>query len=347
MWEFFKSLVEASRNRLKSPILGTYTICFIIWNWRAIAILIFSDFSIEDRIFYIDNWLTTKWCILGPLLLASLIIFALPRVMLFVDQTLEGSNLERKRIRNKEKLIDLNQLVEEASKEFEIQNQKSGTKTVEELQDKISLLEQEKNSLLEANKLEREKNLNDINNLNLRLKEFNQLSNDTINSIQYESALKAVYDNNLSEDYLSFFDVNNKSNDTLKKSPNYKIFLDFGLLDLSSNKLRFTDLGTRIFLQMLEIKYLSKDKNLVAFTASLKPSEIRFIKEAKISENYRYAGNSLKILTPNTVAELTDFGFMKMVGGGNIFTNEAKSFVQYLKVKYPDIPNDPRYALAG
>ncbi len=47
MKDIIKSFFEASRDRIKNPLIGTFIISWIAINWRPIMILIFSEKTIE------------------------------------------------------------------------------------------------------------------------------------------------------------------------------------------------------------------------------------------------------------------------------------------------------------
>ena len=49
MKDLIKDFLEASRDRIKTPITGSFALAFILWNWRPILILLFSGKSIEDK----------------------------------------------------------------------------------------------------------------------------------------------------------------------------------------------------------------------------------------------------------------------------------------------------------
>lgn len=182
MIDYFKSLLEASRERLKNPILGTYTISFTLFNWRPLLFLIFSNASIEDKIVVINSEYCCWSALLWPLVIASIITFAVPYIMLGVDLGLIIPKKDRRLIKHKEKIIRLDEQITIATKEFEIQNRKSGTKAIESLQDSILSLENEKQTLQAAIISEREINTLEINKLNDLLKKELEKNNKRSNN---------------------------------------------------------------------------------------------------------------------------------------------------------------------
>ncbi|TGM89555.1 hypothetical protein [Leptospira licerasiae] len=48
-------MLRLLRNRLKDPLLGSYTISFLFWNWKPILILVLDTRPIVNRIDYISS----------------------------------------------------------------------------------------------------------------------------------------------------------------------------------------------------------------------------------------------------------------------------------------------------
>ena len=70
MKDLLKDFLETSRDRIKTPITGSFALAFILWNWRPILILLLSDNSIEDRIKYINKNDCNVEALLIPLAIA-------------------------------------------------------------------------------------------------------------------------------------------------------------------------------------------------------------------------------------------------------------------------------------
>ena len=66
MKEIFLSLFDTSKDRIKSPFIGSYITAFIIYNWRAFFLLLFSNAKIEDKIVVINHEYCYKEAILIP-----------------------------------------------------------------------------------------------------------------------------------------------------------------------------------------------------------------------------------------------------------------------------------------
>lgn len=170
--DLIKSVMDASKERLKTPISGAFLWSFILYNWRPIAELFFSKVTIEDRIYIINQEYCTPWAIIIPLGIAFVYTIGVPMLMVKIDNML--SNTKKLRIHNiyESKGYTLGCKIELAKKEFELKNIESGNKQITELQDQINTLEESKSQINEANK-------NTVELLNEKLKE----SNDIIKSM--------------------------------------------------------------------------------------------------------------------------------------------------------------------
>lgn len=50
MKDFFQSIIDSSKDRIKNPFIGVYISSFLIYNWRSISIYLFSRKTIECKI---------------------------------------------------------------------------------------------------------------------------------------------------------------------------------------------------------------------------------------------------------------------------------------------------------
>lgn len=86
--EIFKDMLEASKERIKTPIAGAFTIAFILYNWRPIALLFSSKNPIEENINYIDKNFIGIYTILIPFIIALIYSMIVPVVGLLLDMFL-------------------------------------------------------------------------------------------------------------------------------------------------------------------------------------------------------------------------------------------------------------------
>lgn len=152
MKEIFQSFFETSKDRIKSPFIGSYVTAFIIYNWRPFFLLIFSDAKIEDKIVVINHEYCNKAAILYPLSIALFYIIVLPYINLAFDNFLAYSNKMKD---EKEKDGEINKLQQKktvAKLEREIAEERAGTSEISELKNQIERLNAENQKLLDQNK---------------------------------------------------------------------------------------------------------------------------------------------------------------------------------------------------
>lgn len=161
IYELFKEFSDSTRDRLKNPLVGAFGISWLIINWRIIVILLFSEKSIEGRIDYIEDNFSSVW-LLGaiPLAFSFLYTVGLPWVMLKVDG-MTRKNIEGRTSQwysKKEFVIDKKIFL--AKKERVLEDEKSGNRTMEELNSKIAHQTSTIESLGSELKLLRDENAN-------------------------------------------------------------------------------------------------------------------------------------------------------------------------------------------
>ena len=168
MKEFIQSLFETSNERIKNPFIGSYITAFIVYNWRPLFLLIFSEANIEDKIVVINHEYCAKEAILWPLAIALFYILILPYINLLFDYVLSFSNTKKDERKRDSILNNLKNKKAEAKYEREIAEERAGTREVKELQDKIETLEKE-------------------NELKTReITEFSSTSNSAVEQLQLE-----------------------------------------------------------------------------------------------------------------------------------------------------------------
>ncbi len=106
--ELLLSFLEASRERLKNPAIGTFILSWMAINWRFLAILFFSESSLIDRIELIENdYLKLDLNLWYPLLVMVIYMLILPNLMAIFDSINQKSISFRKGLSNKNKLDDI------------------------------------------------------------------------------------------------------------------------------------------------------------------------------------------------------------------------------------------------
>lgn len=156
--DLIASVRDTSKERLKSPLIGSFMIAFLIFNWRAFSVLILSNKSVEFRIEHIESNYCNFSAILWPIFIALLYVIIIPRLSVEIDALMKENTKRRKDQSKDLKLHDIEIKKVVAKGEREIQDIKAGTKDIEDLQkrvldlqDKVSKLNTENENLSTVN----------------------------------------------------------------------------------------------------------------------------------------------------------------------------------------------------
>lgn len=89
-------------ERLRNPLLGPFTVGWLIFNWRLVAVLLFSEKPVEERIADIDaSYLSFTDLLWIPLAFALGFALLIPWVSWGIQYVQEGANLRRRKHRLK------------------------------------------------------------------------------------------------------------------------------------------------------------------------------------------------------------------------------------------------------
>ncbi|MBF4466405.1 hypothetical protein [Flavobacterium sp. LC2016-12] len=162
--DLIKSIIDTSKERIKTPITGAFVFSFIIYNWRPISIL-FSDLKIQERIELIDGYLDV-WSLVYPILMALVITIIVPFFMWGIDSILIYAKKKRLEKNYENRTNVLAEKIKIATKVLELKNAESGNKEKQDLLDQINYLESSQNQLKTLHK-------NEIDQINLSLQQAN------------------------------------------------------------------------------------------------------------------------------------------------------------------------------
>lgn len=151
MPEFIKALFANATERIKNPLIGTFFMSWIVFNWKAILFLVISTNDIESRFATLTANYSNNWNLLYfPLIVTAIYIFGLPWLNLWIDDLLSYSNNKQsKRVQAKElKAIYLKTDIAIANidlenKQKDYRELKSHNETIEGLNNKIKELQDE------------------------------------------------------------------------------------------------------------------------------------------------------------------------------------------------------------
>lgn len=191
--DLIKDFLDTAKERLKNPFSGAFLYSFLIFNWRPILFLIFSDASIEHKIVDINYEYCTWSAIIIPLCMALFYTLLLPVIMLGIEIILK--NTTDKRIKNSflTKGVRMDGKIYIAEKEFTLKNRLSGNKEIQDYLDEIDslkkLVEGHKESIKQIN----EANKANVDELNNSLKIANETANNAKKIISDRSFMDAGY----------------------------------------------------------------------------------------------------------------------------------------------------------
>jgi len=145
MKELYKALIATSTDRLKNPFIGSFFISWILFNWRPIFLLVFSDKNIEEKILVIDKDYTLIWSFLWlPLIFSVFYLLVLPYLTWFLEFLSTKANLARKENQISLEIFNLNASQRLAIEESKLEDIKANyrekadmNKQVEELNNQL------------------------------------------------------------------------------------------------------------------------------------------------------------------------------------------------------------------
>ena len=135
---FLKDLIEASKERLKTPITRNFLFTFLFYNWRPILFIIFSKASIEDKIIIINHEYCKPDALLYPFLIAIFYTIGVNYLMWGSDLISTKSIFGRKKLSNDSKINILDSDIKVAVKLLELEEAKTDYKERKELVDQIN-----------------------------------------------------------------------------------------------------------------------------------------------------------------------------------------------------------------
>jgi hypothetical protein len=209
MKEIFTSILDSTKERLKNPLIGCFIFSWVIFNWKPIFHIIFSENSIENKIDFVSEFYTSfSNNFLFPFIFSVFYIVVFPYLLWGFDKLSSKAIIGRKEnilnltisdIRNKQKI---------AVEESDLENIKASYRDKADLNKKIEILNNqlnEKNEIIEMQKIE----FNQFKNEENRLKDL--IKRSSFSSIDENE------NNNFKQQYIEF-----------KQSDMFKFFKEIG-----------------------------------------------------------------------------------------------------------------------
>ncbi|CAC9973180.1 hypothetical protein [Flavobacterium panici] len=301
--ELIQSTIDSSKERLKTPIVRSFICSFIIFNWRPIVILIFSDEKIENRLkavdFYFDTWYWTVLAIIVPILMVGVYTFLIPMLMVWVDEKLEPTKEKRIKSVYKSKQFVIKEKITLAIVELDLKNAESGNREKQDFIDRIKFLEDSKEQLEESKRQMEIANKNSIDQLNAKLKEANINNENLFSNIQ---EYKYIDPEKIRETLGIGKEFDKYSNETILKAMSEGIFANwqldqlFSISDLNkteNNTIDSTWIDDAFLKVLIELKVLIKNNKGIYQISDHGKDFIEYVKKKNLKyyQNFRFKHN--------------------------------------------------------
>ncbi|MBF4466403.1 hypothetical protein [Flavobacterium sp. LC2016-12] len=301
--ELIQSTIDSSKERLKTPIVGSFICSFIIFNWRPIVILIFSDEKIENRLkgvdFYFNTWYWTVLAITVPILMVGVYTFLIPMLMVWVDEKLEPTKEKRIKRVYKSKQFVIKEKITLAIVELDLKNAESGNREKQDFIDRIKFLEDSKEQLEESKRQMEIANKNSIDQLNAKLKEANINNENLVSNIQ---EYKYIDPEKIRESLGIGKEFHKYSNETILKAMSEGIFANwqldqlFSISDLNKTENNIIDstwIDDAFLKDLIELQILSKNDKGIYQISDHGEDFIEYVKKknSKYYQNFRFKHN--------------------------------------------------------
>lgn len=216
-FEFIKEVFDSFKERLKNQFIGAFIISWVICNWEAVFVLMFSETPMEVRISHVrELYSDSIYNILLPGILAFSYTAGLPWLMNQFDQLTSKSLENRRENFYGQKMHQVDQKILLAKRERQLEDVKSGNKTIEELNSKISQLQQtvktknienvELNKRLESSQKEMENELTKLHEYSRTRKELSE----RLNILEIDAEIRReTFGNSLVHYLVEAYDFNN------------------------------------------------------------------------------------------------------------------------------------------
>lgn len=146
--DIYASFRQASLERIKSPILGTFVFSWLAFNWKLLAVLALSKKDIELRLVYIQVHLNAFDAFIWPTVTTALICFYLPRLNKYVTKIQDAPTVETTKMKlfAQIKIAELQQEIAEIEarkKLADMKEEKYIEKNIRDIEERIKLVEHE------------------------------------------------------------------------------------------------------------------------------------------------------------------------------------------------------------
>lgn len=143
--EFFKSISDASKERIINPVLGTFALSFVAFNWQAFMAILLSTKEIEEVFKDIQDYSSTNTTLWVPIAFTIFFNLAIPYIMMAFDNLTSFAIDKRNDFLHHRRIKELNQEVSRAEKKVELEDARANYTEKAELNNEIQKLNSDLN----------------------------------------------------------------------------------------------------------------------------------------------------------------------------------------------------------
>lgn len=143
MADIIKSFIDASRERVKNPLIGSFLLSWLVLNWKLVFTLLFSSLEMTERIDIIqESYIGYKYNFWYPLGISASLAVLSPLLMLLFDWLTKRPQTERKKLQLKRMADETEARYGLKKAELDLDKIKVEIETFDKLTEKVNLLEE-------------------------------------------------------------------------------------------------------------------------------------------------------------------------------------------------------------
>lgn len=192
-FDFLKNFSIDATERVKFPLFNSFVFSWLVFNWKPILIILFSEQSIEGRISSVVNGYSHPLnLIIFPAIISAAYVLGLPYLKRELHECLDPINRKNRDNAYDYRISSFDKKILLVEKETEVEIRKSGNLDLNLLNQKVAT----KNAEIEKLKTENIGLLQEVETYNKRLKDSpdeHRKLEDTISNVQFN------YQNDISQ----------------------------------------------------------------------------------------------------------------------------------------------------
>lgn len=194
MKEILQSVMKTTEERVKNPLIGAFIPSWALFNWKPILHVVFANADMASKIRFVeDNYCSLGNLLIFPFFVAFAYVLLLPYMNLAIDYLLKNSIIRRHKFVTDRKVYEIEAetkieiaRIEREEKQSEFRERKKENEVVQEMQQKMILIENELALEKEQNKKLMESRIEYRKEKNAELEKLSQSYSNDINSLRAE-----------------------------------------------------------------------------------------------------------------------------------------------------------------